>query len=518
MWHRATATETKTESETRTETGPDAGPARAGSRETLTLAAVPFAVTLVVTLIGIGERQLWRDEHATWWASSLSLLDLRRFVETVDFVLLPYYVLMHGWTAVFGDSAVALRLPSALCMAGAAAVTALLGRRLFGATAGLFAGLLLAGVPAVSRYGQEARPYAMAVLASVAAVLLLLRALERPSAWRWLGYSLAVAWVAGSHLVALMALAAHLAAVLTAARADRERRRRILIGWAAAAGSALLVCSPLVLIGRRQSGQITDWVPDPTWNLVQQFPTEVFMSAAVAGFFLVLGLAALAGMAFGDRGGAALLAVWALLPPVLAYYTFHEFSFFYPRYLLFTVPAWVLAATYALRRLTGEAGARRAGAAVLAATLAGLTFMSWSEQVRLRGDDTNVEFAFRAAAAFIRADERPGDVVVFTGYRYLYRGFNYEWRDLPGDRRPREALMAAAPGRGWSWEQRACADPAACLAGATRMWLVSADPTGPPLSVLPPRERSVIEARYVVVGQTGFRRLRVTELRLEDAP
>nr|BFE75337.1 hypothetical protein GCM10020092_086380 [Actinoplanes digitatis] len=90
----------------------------------------------------------------------------------------------------------------------------------------------------------------MAVLASVAAILLLLRALERPSALRWLCYGLAVAWVAASHLVALMALAAHLVAVAAAARADRERRRRILVGWAAAAGSAVLVSAPLVLVGR----------------------------------------------------------------------------------------------------------------------------------------------------------------------------------------------------------------------------------------------------------------------------
>ncbi|MEU7902371.1 glycosyltransferase family 39 protein [Actinoplanes sp. NPDC049118] len=467
-----------------------------------------------MTLIGIGERQLWRDEHATWWASSLSLPDLRRLAETVDFVLLPYYVLMHGWTAVFGDSATALRLPSALCMAGAAGLTALVGRRLFDATAGLFAGLLLAAVPAVTRYGQEARPYAMAVLASVAAILLLLRALERPSAWRWLGYGIAVAWIAGSHIVALMALAAHLVAVLAAARADRERRRRILIGWAAAAGSALLVSAPLALVGRRQSGQISSWIPDPTWERVQQMPTEVFMSAAVAGFFLVLGLAALAGLAFGARDTAALLATWALLPPVLAYYTFHEFSFFYPRYLLFTVPAWVLVTAYALRRLTGE---RRAGAAVLAATLAGLTFVSWSEQVRIRGDRIQDEFAFRAAAAFIRAGERPGDAVVFTGYRYTYRGLRYEWRDLPPDRRPREALIDRSRGRSWSWRQRACPDPAACLAGTTRIWLVSTDPRGPSLSMLPPDQRTVIEARYDVVGQTGFRRIRVTELREKSA-
>jgi mannosyltransferase len=497
---------------------PAARPARAGSWGTPVLVAVPFAVTLIVTSIGIGDRQFWRDEHATWWAVSLSLPDLWRFVQTLDFVLLPYYVLMHGWTAVFGDSATALRLPSALCMAGVAALTALLGRRLFDPAAGLFAGLLTAAVPAVSRYGQEARPYAMAMLASVAAVLLLLRALERPSAWRWLGYGLAVALVAACHLIALMALAAHLVAVLAAVRTDRERRRPILIGWAAAGGSALFVCSPMAIVGSRQSAQITDWVPDPTWTFVQEFPTELFLSAAVAGFLVVLGLAALAAMAFDDRGRAAMLAVWALLPPVLAYYTFHEFSFFYPRYLLFTVPAWVLATAYALRRLVGAADPRRAGAAVLAATLAALTFVSWSEQVRIRGDQINVEFAFRAAAAFIRADERPGDVVVFTGYRYVHRGFDYEWRDLPPDRRPREALMSPLPGRRWSWDQQACPDPAACLAGAPRIWLVSVDPTGPPLSMLSPRVRSVIEARYDVLGQTGFHRLRVTELRLKAAP
>nr|BFE75338.1 hypothetical protein GCM10020092_086390 [Actinoplanes digitatis] len=211
---------------------------------------------------------------------------------------------------------------------------------------------------------------------------------------------------------------------------------------------------------------------------MQQFPAELFMSPAAAGFFLVFGLAALAGLAFKDRVGAAMLAVWVLLPPVLAYYTFHEFSFFYPRYLLFTIPAWVLAAAYALRRLTAEAGARGAGAAVLAATLAGLSFASWDQQVLIRGDGILTEFGFRSAAAFIRVHQQPGDAVVFTGYQYAYRGFRYEWRDLPPDRRPREALIDASRAPSWSWRQRACQDPAACLAGTTRIWVVSTDPRG----------------------------------------
>jgi mannosyltransferase len=503
-----------------------------GLLPTLRLIVAPFAVALTVMLIGIGERQLWRDENATWWAASLSLGDLRKLVESVDVVLLPYYVLMHGWIAMFGDSESALRIPSALFMAVAAALITLIGRRLFDAPSGLVAGLLVPVVPVVSRYGQEARPYAMAMVASLAAVLLLLRALEKPTAWRWLGYALAVVWVACSHIVALMALAAHLVAVLVALRprpgqgaeagaADRARRWRILVGWPAAVVLAVLAVSPLVIIGRRQGGQI-NWIPDPTWARVQEFPGEMFMSGPVAGFFLVLGLAAMAGRAFAARGArwpAGFLAVWALLPPILAYYTFDEFSFFYPRYLLFTVPAWVLLAAYGLRSLAGvvpaEGGARRVWAAVTAATVTaagGLTFAGWSEQELIRSDRVENEFAFRAAAAYIRAREQPGDGIIFTGYRYLHRGFRYEWRDQPRADQPREILVDLPASRSWSWVHPACADTVACLDGTKRIWLVSSDPSGLPLSPLPASQQPAVEARYDVVLRTVFHRMWVTEL------
>lgn len=493
-----------------------------GLLSTLRLIAAPFTVTLAVMLVGIGERQLWRDENATWWAASLSLGDLRKLVESVDVVLLPYYVLMHGWISVFGDSEAALRLPSALFMATAAALLTLIGRRLFDAPAGLVAGLLLPALPVVSRYGQEARPYAMAMVASVAAVLLLLRALEKPTVWRWLGYTLAVIWVACSHIVALMALAAHLVAVL-AALSDRESRRRIMIGWPAAVVLAVLAVSPLVLIGRRQGGQI-GWIPDPTWARVQAFPGEVFMSAPAAGLFLVLGLAALAGTAFAARGArwpAGFLAVWTLLPPVLAYYTFDQFSFFWPRYLLFTVPAWVLLGAYGVRRLAAATSPRQTWAAVLAATLAaggGLTFAGWTEQETVRSDQVENEFAYRAAAAYIRAHEQPGDGIIFTGYRYLHRGFRYEWRDQPAADQPREILVDLPADRSWSWVHPPCADTVACLGDTERIWLVSSDPSGKPLSPLPPGQQPAVQARYDVVLRTVFHRLWVTELVRKPEP
>ena len=95
---------------------------------------------------------------------------------------LAYYLLLHFWMAAFGDSIDAMRTLSVLTMAGAAVCVALLGRRLAGARAGLISGLVFALVPSVSRFAQEVRFYAPAVLVATLATLLLVRALDQPSA------------------------------------------------------------------------------------------------------------------------------------------------------------------------------------------------------------------------------------------------------------------------------------------------------------------------------------------------
>ncbi|BCJ51085.1 hypothetical protein Asp14428_25600 [Actinoplanes sp. NBRC 14428] len=492
---------------------------RRGWRELLPTAAltiVPFAVTLTVMLIDIGKRQLWRDENATWWAASLPTGDLRKLADTVDAVLYPYYLFLHWWIGLFGDSETALRMPSAIFMALAAAVVALIGRRLFDAPTGLVAGLLMPAVPVISRYGQEARPYAMALLASVTAVLLLLRALERPSAWRWAAYAIAVLWIGYSHVVALMGLAAHLIAVVPAVRRATGRDRWwIVAGWPVAVLAAGLTALPLILDGDRQSAQIS-WIPNTTWARVHAFPGEMFLSPAVGGFFLALGFAAMTLLALSDsrrqRWIAAFLAFWAALPPVLAYYTFHEFHFFLPRYLLFTVPAWVLLGAYAIRRLATPTGLARILAVTLVAGGA-LTFAGWDHQTAMRTDQAEEEYAFRDAAGYIAQWERPGDGIIFSGYDFLHRGFRYEWRHQPLAEQPREVLVAQPPGTEWSWVHPPCRDTAACLAdGPPRIWLVSSDPSGWPTSPLPSSQQPDVDARYKWVSKTVFHRLWVTEL------
>jgi len=143
----------------------------------LILVFLPSALlTLAMSLAGLGARGLSDDEYATWQAATLSL----------DAVVAPYYLLMHGWIAMAGESETTLRVPSAALMGISAGLVSLIGRRLFDAGAGLTAGLMVAGLPSVSRLGQEARPQALALATTVLAVLLLLRAREQPTWWRWL--------------------------------------------------------------------------------------------------------------------------------------------------------------------------------------------------------------------------------------------------------------------------------------------------------------------------------------------
>ena len=145
----------------------------------------PALVTLAFGFYQVGRPELWRDELASWSFASRPVTEMFSAARHTGATQLAYYLLLHVWIVAFGDSADAMRALSVLAMAAAAACVALVGRRLAGARAGLVAGLVFALVPSVSRFAQEVRFYALATLVATLATLLL-RALDRPSALRWL--------------------------------------------------------------------------------------------------------------------------------------------------------------------------------------------------------------------------------------------------------------------------------------------------------------------------------------------
>jgi hypothetical protein len=78
----------------------------------------------VIGLVGATRPVLSWDEIATADVAQRSLPQIWHLAQHVDGVLAPYYVVMHFWTALVGDSVLDLRLPSIVAMAVAVAAAA----------------------------------------------------------------------------------------------------------------------------------------------------------------------------------------------------------------------------------------------------------------------------------------------------------------------------------------------------------------------------------------------------------
>ncbi|MET7473047.1 glycosyltransferase family 39 protein [Streptomyces sp. NPDC005648] len=458
---------------------------------------VPTALAFAMILRGFGDRELWRDEHATWWAASLSFHDLSMLIRSIDVVFTPYYVFMHCWIALAGDSPSAMRVPGAVAMAVSAGLLALLGRRLFTTQVGVLAGLALAVLPLTTRYGQEIRPYPFAVALVLLSTLLLARALDQPSFRVWVAYTLSVPLIGWSHLASLAVLGAHLVMVLQKRRAGDK-----IVGWAYTAALILGMCfvMPMAVSGSGQSGQIA-W-NNPGFKDLVDFPENLFGSWAVAVPVMALGLV---GLCFAGRT-ALPLAVWIVLPPVATYLTAAQLHLFLPRYLLFTAPAWVLLTAVAVERLAGPVAGARAGSGgavrrgfgwvLAAAAVAGLAFQSLPG-IRAAHHNAVGEPDFRGAARIVQAQQRKGDGIVFSGVLQERRAMAYELRDDAG--RPHDVLMYRTPQQRGSYDAAECPRPASCLAKSDRLWLVSTTLDGQPFSGMPKATATVIQKDFRIV-------------------
>src|SRR5215472_1722098 len=149
----------------------------------------PALLTLALGFYQVGRPELWRDELSSWSFGTRPLSSLIATARHTGATQLAYYLLLHVWIMVFGDSVDAMRSLSVLAMAGAAACVTAVGRRLAGDRAGLLSGLVFAMVPSVSRFAQEVRFYSLEVLVAMLATLLLQRAQERPEPRRWAAYA-----------------------------------------------------------------------------------------------------------------------------------------------------------------------------------------------------------------------------------------------------------------------------------------------------------------------------------------
>jgi hypothetical protein len=129
------------------------------------------ALAAAIRSIGLAGLPFWSDEMFTIYWSQLPVSYLLGPGAHIDPTPPTYYLFMHGWISLFGDSPLSVHLPSLILSSLTVPVAYLIAKTLSDRKTALLAGLFVAVNPFLVAYAQEARVYALLCLTDSLAVL-----------------------------------------------------------------------------------------------------------------------------------------------------------------------------------------------------------------------------------------------------------------------------------------------------------------------------------------------------------
>jgi len=143
-------------------------------------------VLLIILLVGLlfriynlGEESIWFDEGGTILFAKLNIFQLLETVLSGDCSPPLYYVILHYWIGLFGESEFSLRFPSVIFGFFSIYVLYKVGTLLFNKDVGLLSSLLLAVSSLHIYYSQEARSYSLMVLLTLLSFYFLIKIFKK---------------------------------------------------------------------------------------------------------------------------------------------------------------------------------------------------------------------------------------------------------------------------------------------------------------------------------------------------
>jgi mannosyltransferase len=392
------------------------------------------ALTAVISGAWAARPSLWFDEGATITAAaSRTLPELWKLLGHIDAVHGFYYLLMHGWFAIFPPTEFWSRAPSALAVGAAAAGVVVFAKQFSGRGTALCAGAIFAILPRVTWAGIEARSSALVVAVAAWLTVLLVAAVRRNRAQQWVSYALLlmVAILVNVNLVLLVLVYAAIFPLLAPGRP----RKWPAIWLAVTSVVALGAMTPFMLFAHKQVWQV-GWITGLNRNLFLDVVHRQFFDHSVPFAILsgVLVLAAamlqLAGKARAEHGAGRLFlvsALWVVVPTaaVLIYSAVSE-PIYYPRYLIFTAPGAAVVLAVCIVAIARQ----RWQIVGLVAVLAAAAFPNY--YFTQRGPYAKEGWDYSQVADLISSHATPGDCLLVDN--------TVPWR--PG---PIRALLASRP-------------------------------------------------------------------------
>jgi mannosyltransferase len=338
----------------------------------------------------------------------------------------------------------------------------------------------------------------LVVCGAALSTLLLLRALEKPTWVRWLGYTLALVGTGYLNLVALSIITGHAIGVLAY---TREGRWKMLGRFAAAALPAAATVIPIALSGHRQQAAqiaVIGAPPVPTLADLYHALPQIVSSTAVA---VALAVALILVWRNPERRGVAFAVAYAVVPILVVWVVSHHGTsyFYFLRYFAFTAPAWAMVAGATARWLPGAKGA--------IAVVAAFAVVAVPAQRQVHSTYSHFWFnypatsivppsGYQSAARYVAAHYQFGDEATFPGRMDYFDGINYY---LPARMRLHDILVERTAAEADQMLPVFCTDPESCAAnGPQRVWLFVPGSTDSPLLTVPTAQFLALTAHYRV--------------------
>ncbi|MDZ4860936.1 MAG: glycosyltransferase family 39 protein [Candidatus Hydrogenedentes bacterium] len=188
-----------------------------------------IAVAAWLRLAWLDFRGFWIDEAD--WLGAIDVPSIAQAAQAGNFPHTPFFaIVMWPFRSLFDDDWSARMIPALLGIATVPMLYAI-GARLFTPGAGMIAAAVLALCPIHVDYSRQFEPYAMAAFMITAAVLLMLRARDRPTPRRWLVAALASAASIYGSIFASVVLGL-ISGVLFLGAAGSGQIKRAITTWA----------------------------------------------------------------------------------------------------------------------------------------------------------------------------------------------------------------------------------------------------------------------------------------------
>ncbi len=410
----------------------------------------------VLRIVNLGSDSIWLDEAYSIQFAHLSVPQLLSETAKSDVHPPLYYLLLHTWLGLFGDSESAARLLSVIFGLLAVLMIYMVAALLFDRATGLLSALLLALSLFHIEFAQEARMYTLLAWLALSSVYFFLKLFVETRLLWLVGYALVTSLLMHTHVYGFFIIIAENLFFFSLYFTSRDLFKRLLARWLILQAALVLLFLPWLSIMVRQFERVQQgfWIPRPTLNFLR-LTWMIYAGSTLLSFLFIplvaLGLipqratqatrntearqsllpASAQKLRLAHRERILLLLLW-LLSSIVIPFVLSQFlsSIYLPKYTIAASAAFLILAARGVMSI----GSDRARV-ILVAILIGLSLI----QLRAYWGGPHKDF-WRESASYFDRTARDGDLVLFhqesgeVPFRYYSKRTDVKAYPLAGDK------------------------------------------------------------------------------------